>query len=78
MGAEMGFSTDELSAIISALYAYQFETHHYLESCDIRDRGHDDCCTVALARKANRDAERASLESRLEAINSALSRCGAT
>ena len=78
MAAEMGLTPDELGAIITALYAYQFETQHYLESCDIRDRSHDDCCSVAVARKANRDAERASLESRLAAINSALSHCGAT
>lgn len=71
-----GFTPSELSAIITALYAYQFETQHYLESCDIRDRSHDDCCPVALARKANRDAERASLESRLAVINSALTRGG--
>ena len=78
MAAEMGFTPDELGAIITALYAYQFETQGYLESCDRRDRDHDDCCTVAVARKASRDDERASLESRLAAINSALSRCGAT
>jgi len=71
------FTNDEFSVIITALHAYQFETQGYLESCDRRDRDHADCCYLALARKVNRDAERASLEARLVAINSALSRCGA-
>lgn len=61
----------EQQAAVAALWAYRFETEHYLRSYG-PDTGHDDCCPTARARETMRIERREALQQRLRDIDGAL------
>lgn len=63
------FTTDELTVIETALFAYQMETESYLRRSPAPE--HDPCCEKAKARQQEHQKQCDSLESRLALIKSA-------
>lgn len=66
---------DERATAISALFAYQAETQHYLRGYQFAS-GHDDCCEAERDRAAVQAEQRAALQKRLGLIVAAITKLG--
>jgi hypothetical protein len=72
---QTSLTDDERSTTISALFAYQAETQHYLRGYQFAS-GHDDCCEAERARAAVRTEQKAALQKRLGLIVAAITKLG--